>query len=75
MGGRYCLLLALCLCVSVVSPLSAHPVGEKSYDRTIVVRFTADADESGALDGKPDATSPAPKQRLTQMEGTAGLAA
>src|SRR6478672_2727679 len=36
-----CLLCVLC--VSVVNPSFAHPVADRTYDRTIAVRLTADA--------------------------------
>jgi len=40
----------------------------------MIIRFTADADEPGALDGRPDTMPPALLQRLTEKEGAAGLA-
>jgi hypothetical protein len=51
-----------------------HTASVRHLPSGLIVRFTADADEPGALDGKPDAMSPALMQRLTQTAGAAGLA-
>jgi hypothetical protein len=51
-----------------------HTASVRHLPSGMVIRFTADADEPGALDGQPDAMSPALLRRLTEKEGAAGLA-